>query len=160
VAAAAKLGRSVAKRRGKRMLETLNGKRISGVPHREDFDALLHRLGPKIADAIRRYLDGIIDELPPDSKTGLRTFNSSHLGSKLSPWPEPLAQLYKAAWEFLGNDARDEDVENQAALWFGLFVWERIMEREELWVFYDPNLSANDPNRDPTGKVYFERCDD
>ena len=32
------------------------------------------------------------------------------------------------------------------------------MERDESWVFYDPNLSATDPNREPLGKVYFERA--
>jgi hypothetical protein len=40
---------------------------------------------------------------------------------------------------------------------FGLFVWECIMNRDEEWVFYDPNLTPNDPNREITGKVYFER---
>ena len=142
------------------MLETLEGRSITSVPHRPDFDALLHRLGTITANAIREYLDGIIDKLPADAKTGLRTFNSSQLGSNLSPWQEPLARLYLQSWEFLGQEAREEDVQDRAALWFGLFVWERIMERDELWTFYDPNLSATDPNRDPTGKVYFERDSD
>jgi hypothetical protein len=140
------------------MLENLEGKRMMGVPHRDDFDALLGRLGTPTVNAIREYLDGIIDNLAP-SNNGLRTFSSSQLGSDLSPWPEPLAQLYQDAWEFLGDDARDQDVEDRAALWFGLMVWERIIDRDEMWTFYDPNLSGNaaDPNREPLGKVYFER---
>ena len=28
--------------------------------------------------------------------------------------------------------------------------------RDELWTVYDPNLSNRDPNREITGKVYFE----
>jgi hypothetical protein len=31
------------------------------------------------------------------------------------------------------------------------------MNRSERWVFYDPNLSANDPNREIIGKTYFEQ---
>jgi hypothetical protein len=139
------------------MLETIDGQPIRAVPHRADFDDLLRRLGSGTADAIREYLDGVIDNLPVDATTGLRTFNSSQLGSRLSPWEEPLAQLYEQGWQFMGQHAREQDVQDRAALWFGLFIWERIMEREELWTFYDPNLSATDPNREPMGKVYFER---
>jgi len=50
-------------------------------------------------------------------------------------------------------------VEERAALIFGLFVWESVMQRGENWVFYDPNLSLTDPNREVTGKVYFERAE-
>jgi hypothetical protein len=142
------------------MLETLDGKRITAVPHRSYFDDLLRRLGSETANAVRDFLDRIIDNLPLNSKTGHRTFGSSQLGRELSPWDDPLDQLYLEAWEFLGSEAREEDVEDRAALWFGLFVWERIMERAERWVFYDPNLSATDPNREPLGKVYFERAAD
>jgi len=141
------------------MLETLDGKQISTVPHRDDFDALLDRLGPDKADSIREYLDGTIDGLPPDRKSGHRTFGSSQLGRELEPWEEPLDELWLEARRFLGSGATEEEAEDRAALWFGLFVWERIMERDERWVFWDPNLSATDPNRDPVGKVYFERDD-
>lgn len=34
-----------------------------------------------------------------------------------------------------------------------------MVNRDEQWVFYDPNLSGHDPNREITGKVYFERGD-
>lgn len=139
------------------MLETLDGKSITAVPHAEDFNALIRRMGTTTADRIRSYLDDIIDNLPPNSKTSLRSFGSSQLGRELSPWVEPLAHLYWQAREFMGEHATEKEVEDRAALWFGLFVWERIMERDEPWVFYDPNLSATDPNRDPLGKVYFER---
>ena len=145
------------KAKGTQMLETLNGKCVMAVPHRGDFDALIHRLGTDVADAIRDYLDRIIDSLPLDRKTGRRTFGTSQLGRELSPWKEPLAQLYFQSREFLGMQASEKEVEDRAALWFGLFVWERIIERDEPWVFWDPNLSATDLNREPQGKVYFER---
>lgn len=140
------------------MLETIDGKQITSIPHRADFDAAVQRLTDPVANAIRAYLDTVIDALPPDTKTGLRTFNSGHLGSKLSPWPEPLLRLYFLSREFLGTAAREADVQERAGLWFGLFIWERIMVRDELWAFYDPNLSVSDPNRDPSGKVYFEKA--
>jgi hypothetical protein len=139
------------------MLETLDGKCVTAVPYAGDFRALIRRLGTATANAIRAYLDDVIDNLPADRKRGLRAFGSSQLGRELSPWLEPLAQLYWHAREFMGEDSSEQEVEDRAALWFGLFVWERIMVRDEPWVFWDPNLSKTDPNRDPLGKVYFER---
>ena len=139
------------------MLETIDGKQVTAVPHRADFDALVRRLGTSVANAVRDHLDRVIESLPPDSKTGLRTFNSSQLGRALTPWPEPLRRLYFHRREFLGQVAPEDEVQDRAALWFGLFIWERIMEADELWAFYDPNLSATDRNREPFGKVYFER---
>ena len=138
-------------------MTTLDGKQLKNVPHREDFDSLVDALGKRKSDSIRKYLDHVIDDMQPDAKTGRRMFNSTHLGSKLSPWQPPLDWLYKHAWVFMGDDAREDDVEDRAALWFGLFVWERMIERDETWVMYDPNLGAADPNREPIGKSYFEQ---
>ena len=141
------------------MLETVDSKAIKSVPHREDFDALIRRLGQVTTTAIRNYLNDVIDELPLD-KDNRRTFSSSQLGRELSPWDEPLDQLYWHGREFLGEDASEKDVEDQAALWFGLFVWECIMSQDTTWVYWDPNLNANDLNREPMGKVYFEKQSD
>jgi hypothetical protein len=137
------------------MLKTLDGKPVNYVPHKKDFDALLKRLGYRSACDIRRYLDGIIDHLIPTNK-GHRTFGSSQLGSDLTPWPDPLAELYWEARSFLGEDATEDDVQDRASLWFGLFVWERIVKSEKSWIVWDPNLNVTDPNREPLGKVYFE----
>jgi hypothetical protein len=141
------------------MFMDISRKPITAVPHRTDFEALLRRLGRTTADAIRNYLDQVIDNFPPTSN-GYRTFGSSQLGRQLSPWQEPLRQLWLQSREFLGADARAQDVEDRAALWFGLFVWERIMDRDESWVVYDPNVSSIDPNREPLGKMYFEQPPD
>ena len=138
------------------MLFTIDGKQINRVPHRKDFDAVLDMLGEKRSDEVRAGLVKIIDEREPDAERGTRTFSSSYLGSELSPWPYPLKHLYDIAWEMEGETAPDEVVEARAGLIFGLFVWESVMDRDEKWVFYDPNLSATDPNREITGKVYFE----
>lgn len=138
------------------MLFTIDGNEITKVPHRTDFDAVLRMLGDERAEEVRRGLVEIIDGLEPDADRGTRTFSSSHLGSKLTPWAYPLQHLYDISWDIEGQSASDEVVEARAALIFGLFVWESIMQRDEKWVFYDPNLSSTDPNREITGKVYFE----
>lgn len=138
------------------MLRSLDGNEVNRIPHHEEFEAVKHKLQDRLSE-VRADLDRIIDEMTPDGETGRRTFSSSFLGSKLSPWPHPLAHLYDVAREILGNDAEDQDVEVRAGLLFGLFIWGCIMNREEEWVFYDPNLRSQDPNRQITGKVYFER---
>ena len=61
------------------------------------------------------------------------------------------------AWEILGPSAAEQDVQDRAALIFGLFTWECIMNRDDRWAFYDPNLSPTDPNREIIGKVHLER---
>jgi hypothetical protein len=139
------------------MLKTLDGKRIASVAHAQKFRVVLSQLGPERAAEVRSALHRIIDEMTPDTRTGFRTFSSSHLGSALTPWKHPLSHLYDVAWELEGEAAEDDFVEAQAAHIFGQFVWECIMDREEEWVFYDPNLSPSDHNREITGKVYFER---
>lgn len=138
------------------MLYTIDGKRITRVPHRDDFKSVLDLLGDTRAEEVRQGLVEIIDNLDPDRNRGTRTFSSSFLGSELSPWPYPLKHIYDISWDIEGENAPDEVVELRAGLIFGLFVWESIMERDEDWVFYDPNLSSTDPNREITGKVYFE----
>src|SRR5437762_2268371 len=129
------------------MLENLEGKRMTSVPHRDDFDRVLKQLGPERMQQARDALDEVIDDLPPSPGTGLRVFNSSYIASNLSPWSGGLKHLYDVACELLGESADEQVIEDRAALIFGLFVWERLMDRSgERWVFYDPNLSANDPN--------------
>lgn len=139
------------------MLKTLDNKEISRLPHAKDFAAVVRRLGAQRTTEVQEYLDLTIDALPPDKDTGKRKFNSSHLGSALSPWQHPLLHLYDVARELEGAHAQEQDVQDRAGLLFGLFVWERIMNRDEEWVVYDPNLSSRDPNREITGKVYFEQ---
>jgi hypothetical protein len=127
------------------------------VAHQEAFAALVARLGAGRAQAVRSELNRIVERMPPDKESGRRKFNSSHLGSSLTPWEEPLSYLYELASADLGANAPEDLVQERAALFFGQFVWECIMNRDEKWVFYDPNLSAKDPNRQIVGKSYFER---
>lgn len=140
------------------MLSTVDGKRITAIPHRGTFDAVKAKLGTLRTEQIRKELDAIIDKRQPDKKTGLRTFNSSYLGSELSPWQFPISHLYHVAREIAGPDADEKTVQDQAALLFGLFVWECIMARNEEWVFWDANLNVRDLNREILGKQYFEKA--
>jgi hypothetical protein len=152
---------SIVKQKGEMMLSTLDGKSMSPTPRAraEYFEAVKRRLGSKRVTEVRADVGRIIDEMVPDLQTGQRTFSSSFLGSKLTPWPYPIAHLYDEARESLGGAAEEQDIQDRAALSFGLFIWECMVYRGEQWVFYDPNLSGHDPNREITGKVYFERGD-
>ncbi len=138
------------------MLETINGKAITRIAREDEFNAIIQKLGDKRTQEVRENLDGIIDTMEP-TDNNRRAFKSSWLGSSLSPWKHPLSHLYDVAWEIMGRSADDEEVEKRAALIFGLFVWDCILHRPEQWAFYDPNLSASDPNQEITGKYYFER---
>lgn len=140
------------------MLKSLDDKHITTVPHASAFAVAKKQMGPLQVDEVCAKLHSIIDEVDRDKNTQLRTFSSSHLGSKLSPWQHPLSHLYHVARVLEGQKATEKEVQDRAALLFGLFIWECIMERKnENWVFYDPNLSSRDLNREITGKVYFER---
>ena len=140
------------------LLYDIHDKEMTRVPHGKDFEDVVRRLGTR-SDQVREGLNEIIDELSPDAETGLRTFSSSHLGSKLTPWEVPLRYLRDVAREIEGPRADDEQIGERAGLLFGLFVWECMMNRDERWHFHDPNLSAKDPNREITGKWYFEEAD-
>ena len=137
-------------------LQSIHGDPISGVPHLKFFNSYCTHLGDERLEAVRAGLRSLIDEMSPDPRTGYRTFSSSFLGSELSPWPYPIGHLYDAAREMSGKATTEQEVQDQAGLIFGLFVWECVINRDELWAVYDPNLSNRDPNREITGKVYFE----
>ena len=138
------------------MLQNIEKRPINRVPHAREFRSYCRHLGDDRLEAVRAGLNRRIDAMPPDSETGSRTFSSSSLGSELTPWPYPIAHLYDVAREILGESADEQEVQDHAGLIFGLFVWECILNRDELWTVYDPNLSSRDPNREITGKVYFE----
>ncbi len=138
------------------MLFTVDGKQIRAVPHAASFAEVGRALGPGRLAEVHGEFDRMLDELPPDRQTKRRTFSSSWLASNLTPWPHPLSHLYFVSREILGPNADESIVQERAALAFGLFAWECVMNRAEKWIFYDPNISSTDPNREVTGKVYFE----
>lgn len=139
------------------MLKTLDKKALTYLPHAGEFDAVRERLGAQRTAEVQAYLDHLIDDLPPDRTTGKRTFNSAYLGSKLAPWGYPLLHLYEVARQIEGPDATEQTVKEHSGRLFGLFIWECMLRRDdENWIVYNPNLSSRDPNREHSGKVYFE----
>lgn len=139
------------------MLFTPDGKQITQVPDTADMRVVLRLLGDRRAEGVRREVNRIIDELPPDKKTGRRTFSSPQAGTQLEPWPYPLASLYDIALEIEGKDSTGRQVHDQALRIFGLFVRECIMERQEKWVIDDQNVNPSDPDRAMTDAVYVEQ---
>ena len=142
------------------MLFTPDGKQIKHVPDAAEFKRAVRLLGANRTKAVRRALNHLIDEMPPDKKIGERTFDTSQVASQLQPWPYPLAGLYDIALEIEGNAAIGRQVYDRSWLIFGLFVWECIMGRKEKWVMDDRGSTSSDPIRGITENVYVERGPD
>ena len=140
------------------MLSAIDGKPITEIPRAraQYFRAVKNTLGPNRTQEIQAEFDRIVDELPRDAGSGKRTFNSSYLGSSLSPWAYPLSSLYDAAVQMAGDNTPEDEIQQQSGFSFGLFAWECLMNREERWTVYNPNLPG-DRNNDVIGKVYFEQ---
>jgi hypothetical protein len=139
------------------VLFTPDGKQIKRVPHAAEFKRAVRLLSASRTKAVRRALNRLIDEMPPDKKIKARTFGSSQLASQLHPWPYPLAGLYDIALEIEGNAATGRQVYDRAGLIFGLFVWACIMARKERWALYDQEGGSSGPNQEILGTVYQER---
>jgi hypothetical protein len=134
-----------------------NGKKITTVPYNRDFQAILKKLGPKRANDIRQNLNKIIDEYPKDTK-GMRHFNTSWLGSKLGSWREHgIGAIYDVAKEILGLPDDNPLIEERAALIFGQFIIDCLINRNDDWFQYRPNIDHNDQNHEVIGKSYFDR---
>src|ERR1044071_3651005 len=88
------------------VLFAIDGKPITEIPRSriEYFRAVKDTLGPERTQEVQAEFDRIVDELLPDTSSGKRTFNSSYLGSSLSPWPYPLGYLYDAAVQMGGDN--------------------------------------------------------
>lgn len=140
------------------MLLTLDGKQITEIPHLRApyFQAVKETLGDIRTNEVRLEFRRLIDELPADANSGKRTFHSSYLGSKLSPWQYPLKHLSDAAAEMADPRAPASEVRDQSGFSFGLFAWECMISRGEVWAVCCANLRG-DSNREIAGKIYFER---
>lgn len=139
------------------MLQSLDGSVITTIPHAAQYRIVVQQLGPSRTQEVRDELVRRVDQMPSNRQRGLRMFNSSYLGSAITPWPFPLAHLYDVARELEGPLADEEEVQEKAGWFFGQFVWASLIQRTECWVVYDPNLSGWDPNRLRIGKTYFEQ---
>ena len=140
------------------MLCSLEGKPIKAIPRGRAlrFRSLTGFLGEEKTEEIIVELMRLIDEMAPDPETGARRFNTSHLGSRLTPWQGPIAYLYEAAEAMADAKATQDEIQTEASFGFGLFVWERMIRHPDEWAVYDLNLPG-DLNTEVTGKVYFER---
>jgi hypothetical protein len=146
------------------MLFTIDSKRIAEIPRSraDHFRAVTNTLGPSRTQDVQAEFDRLLDELPGNTRTGKRTFNSSYggsssyVGSSLSSWAYPLGYLYDAAVQMAGENTPEDDIQQQSAFSFGLFAWECVINPDEVWTVSNPNLPG-DKNNDVPGKVYFEQ---
>jgi hypothetical protein len=140
------------------LLFSIDGERIFEIPpkRRAFLNSVSHDLGQERTEEVRAELNRLIDGLRPQDQTGHRTVNASYLGSDLTPWPYPLAHLYDIAMTMAAENTPEEEIQEQASFSFGLLLWECMINREDCWTVYDPNLRG-DPNREVIGKTYYER---
>ena len=142
------------------MLFTLDGKQINRVPDNATFNEIIQLLGEHRAEGVRHAVNQILDDMPPDTKNGRRTFSTAQVGEALKPWPYPLASLYDVALDIEGKDTTGRQVHDRSLRIFELFVRECIMAREERWVIDDQNVGPSDPNRPIAETVYVEQGPD
>jgi hypothetical protein len=142
------------------VLSSADGKQIKSVPHAAEFEKAVRLLGANRTKEIRLALNRLIDEMPPDKKTGTRAFSTAQVASQLQPWPYPLAGLYDIALEIEGKEAIGRQVYDRAWLILGLFMWECIMGRKETWMISDQASIASDTIRGITERVYIEKRPD
>ncbi len=139
------------------MLFSPDGKQIRSLPDAAEFKRAVRLLGANRAKAIRLALKRLIDDIPPESRIGARTFNTSRIASQLQPWPYPLASLYDIALEIEGKEAIGRQVYDRAWLIFGLFVWECIMKRKEKWVIGNQSSPSAASTQEITKQIYIEQ---
>ena len=99
------------------MLETLDGKNVTKIPHKEDYDRWCSRMNPADYKAIEDELNARIDK--DDIHTAGWMPGSDGTGTVFEP-------LYR--------DACKMNV-THAGMFFGLIVFKVFMERPERWIF-------------------------
>jgi len=103
------------------------------IPHDEEFKKWRKKIS---AEEYRIAVDAIKELIK--SKDGV--FNSSHLPGK--NWAgTPFEPLYRACGKS----------EQQSGYFFGLMVWEVMMELDDKWFFKPTDKDSGDP----LGKTYF-----
>ncbi len=140
------------------MLFSVDGERISEIPakRRAFLNNVTQDLGPEKTEQVRLELNRLIDNLRPQDHTGRRTVNTTYLGSELTPWLPPLSHLYDVAAAVAAENTLEDEIQEQASFSFGLLLWECMIDRDDCWTVYDPNLRG-DTNREIIGKTYYER---
>lgn len=98
-------------------------RKITRVPHPDEFYTLRKRLGQDRFDEIVEHIDGLID------KAGGEIVTSSWLPDANDWRGTPLQFIYDIAAK------KDYDL---AGKMFGLIVWHTVMHRPDRWRFYRP----------------------
>jgi hypothetical protein len=122
-------------------------KQVTTVPHRDDFKRWIDRLDKSEQQAIRDELDRLIDR---KVESGEDIVTSSWMPSELCPnggddWD---GTPFQVIWDKACLQSWD-----QTAQCFGLFVWERMMDRAEAWHFMRCELDG-----DAIGGMTYFRC--
>lgn len=120
------------------MLFSIDGKEITGIPRkrRADFNRWRANLSDADYEAVVEAINEYVDEVPPDEP-----FVSSFIPG--SDWTDTVYQpLYIAC----GQSAE------QGGWFFGLIVWQVMIDRDEEWVF-----KPADKEDDVLGTTYWRK---
>lgn len=120
------------------MLYDLNGRRVTEIPHRKDYDRWRASLGNSDYHGVIAAIHQVLDE-EISSKGDQAVVKSSWVPGR--NWKDtPYDPIYRAC-----NENFD-----QAKLFFGLLFWDAVMQHAEGWRFY----KEDDPTS-PKGMTYF-----
>ena len=120
------------------MLYDLNGRRITEIPHRQEYD----RWRRNVTDA--NYA-GVIEAIHHELDAAIATSgDQAVVKSSWLPGRNWLNTPYHPIYLACGEDF------NAARLFYGLLCWDAVMQHAEGWRFY----KEDDPTS-PTGMTYF-----
>ena len=121
------------------MLKTPDGKPVTTLPHKEEYDAAMACLQPDEQTKLKNWLVKIIKE---------NTYHNSYaLGSKYLNDPEIQTLFLKSA---NGNKA-------EVGKRFGLFLYDAFMRLEDEWIV---QVHSSQGRLDGSGYDYYKRKED
>lgn len=120
------------------MLYSIDGKVVEGIPHRDTYDRCRNNISDKDYGEAKKAILAYIEN--KDEKV----FNSSHI-----PGPHWDGTAYDPIFRACGESRE------QSALFFGLIVWEVMVEHELEWYF----KPSDKDEEHPRGTTYWLKED-
>ena len=119
--------------------------RVTESPFPTSAEYLLLRFGRESAAHLATIYDAAAAS-PRASRTGQRSFSATGLMHQFIRKPDCrlLDQLHRFAYEDLGEEEAEVDIQHQVEQMFGIFVWECITRAPEECTFTDNYHSDTD----------------
>jgi len=126
------------------MLCSVNGKEITGIPRRRqaDFNAWRRNLSNEDYENVIRNLHQVFDEA---IESGQAREQNGIVTSSYIPGRDWTNTPYQPIYEACGENF------DQARLFFGLLVWDAVIQHENNWIFIRQERDSDHP----LGMTYF-----